>query len=144
VIQRETLLPPWRELLNYLRRMEDRGEVRGGRFVDGFSGEQFALPEAIGLLRQANGSDTSPVYNVISACDPLNLGGLIVPGVKTPASMGNRILLENGLPVARCLGDDLEEFKGISQQASSEARQRLQVLKSWPHPSMRRFAGHTR
>ncbi len=141
VIQRETLLPPWRELLNYLRRMEDRGEVRGGRFVDGFSGEQFALPEALGLLRQANGKETKPVYTVISACDPLNLGGLIIPGVKTPASMGNRILLENGLPVARCMGDELEEFKGISQQASSEARQRLQVLKSWPRPSMRRFAG---
>jgi len=125
VIQREPLLPPWRELLNYLRRMEDRGEVRGGRFVDGFSGEQFALPEALGLLRQAVEPDSGSKFTVISACDPLNLGGLITPGVKTPAFAGNRILLENGLPIARTMGKNLEEFPGISAQASLVARQRL-------------------
>ena len=131
VIQRETLLPPWRELLNYLRRMEDRGEVRGGRFVDGFSGEQFALPEAIGRLRQPIESDRHPRYTVISACDPLNLGGLITAGVKTPAITGNRILLENGLPVARFIGEELEEFPGISKLASHAARQRLLVVRPW-------------
>ena len=123
VIQRETLLPPWRELLGYLRRMEDRGEVRGGRFVDGFSGEQFALPEALGLLRQPAGSASSPLFTVISACDPLNLGGIMTPGAKTPALSGNRILLENGLPVARVMSGELEEFSGISQRASQEVRQ---------------------
>ena len=132
VIQRETLLPPWRDLLNYLRRMEDRGEVRGGRFVDGFSGEQFALPEALGLLRQPVGDDGKPVFTVISACDPLNLGGLILPGVKTPATSGNRILLENGLPVARVMGDELEEFSGISERARQQARQHLRVVRQWP------------
>ncbi|MBT8070632.1 MAG: DEAD/DEAH box helicase [Gammaproteobacteria bacterium] len=132
VIQRETLLPPWRELLNYLRRMEDRGEVRGGRFVDGFSGEQFALPEALGLLRQPLENDGKPVFTVISACDPLNLGGLILPGAKTPATSSNRILLENGVPVARVLGDELEEFDGISQQARQQARQHLLVVRRWP------------
>ena len=129
VIQRETLLPPWRELLNYLRRMEDRGEVRGGRFVDGFSGEQFALPEALGLLRQPAETNGKPVFTVISACDPLNLGGLITPGAKTPALTGNRILLQNGVPVARVMGEDLEEFSGISDQASREARQHLLVVR---------------
>ncbi|HEY5774897.1 MAG TPA: hypothetical protein VIS57_02325, partial [Xanthomonadales bacterium] len=137
VIQRETLLPPWRELLQYLRRMEDRGEVRGGRFVDGFSGEQFALPEALGLLRQPAESRDKPVFSVISACDPLNLGGLIVPGARTPATIANRILLENGLPVARALGEDLEEFPGISAQARREARPRLLVVKPWPNSVMR-------
>ena len=132
VVERETLLPPWRELLNYLRRMEDRGEVRGGRFVDGFSGEQFALPETLGLLRQPLESDSKPIFTIISACDPLNMGGLITPGVKTPALSGNRILLENGLPVARCLADELEEFPGISKQASQVARNRLVVLRKWP------------
>jgi ATP-dependent Lhr-like helicase len=132
VIQRETLLPPWRELLSYLRRMEDRGEVRGGRFVDGFSGEQFALPEALGLLRHPAETNGNPVFTVISACDPLNLGGLITPGTKTPAVTGNRILLENGLPVARTLGDELDEFSGISSRASSEARARLPVVRHWP------------
>jgi len=131
VIQREMLLPPWRELLQYLRRMEDRGEVRGGRFVDGFSGEQFALPEALGLLRQP--ANDRPVLNVISACDPLNLGGLIVPGPKTPATSGNLILLENGLPVARSLSETLEEFPGISAAASRVARSQLVKVKPWLH-----------
>ena len=139
VIQRETLLPPWRELLNYLRRMEDRGEVRGGRFVDGFSGEQFALPEALGLLRQAKTASEQPVYSVISACDPLNLGGLIVPGVKTPSVTGNRILLENGLPVARIIGDELQEFANISAEASREANSRLPVVGTcYKHGAVRR------
>jgi len=141
VIQRETLLPPWRDLLNYLRRMEDRGEVRGGRFVDGFSGEQFALPEALGLLRKPVTDDDKPVFCVISACDPLNLGGFITPGAKTPSISGNRILLENGLPVARILGDELEQFKGISHQASKEARNRLPVVRQWPNPALKRPAG---
>jgi len=136
VIQRETLLPPWRELLNYLRRMEDRGEVRGGRFVDGFSGEQFALPEALGLLRQAVKPDRKPQYTVISACDPLNLGGLITQGVKTPAITGNRILLENGLPVARSLAEELEEFPDISSEAADEARLRLLIVRPWPGQMM--------
>jgi len=131
VIQRETLLPPWRDLLQYLRRMEDRGEVRGGRFVDGFSGEQFALPEALGLLRQPGGERT--VFTVISACDPLNLGGLITPGAKTPATGGNLILLENGLPVARSMAETLEEFPGISAEASRTARRQLVVVKPWLH-----------
>ena len=117
--------------------MEDRGEVRGGRFVDGFSGEQFALPEALGLLRQSKDIEGPPIFTVISACDPLNLGGLIVPGIKTPSVPANRILLENGLPVARSLGDELDEFKGISQQASQEAKQRLLVVKSWPNIALR-------
>ena len=131
VVQRETLLPPWRELLNYLRRMEDRGEVRGGRFVDGFSGEQFALPEALGLLRQPKAENDGPVFSVISACDPLNLGGLIVPGVKTPSVTGNRILLENGLPVARMVGEELQEFDSISAEATREAKKRLLVVRPW-------------
>ena len=133
VIQRETLLPPWRELLNYLRRMEDRGEVRGGRFVDGFSGEQFALPEALGLLRQAIEPGERPRYTVISACDPLNLGGLITPGAKTPAIAGNRILLENGVPVARTMGDELEVFSGTSEESAREAGNRLLVVRPWPN-----------
>lgn len=131
VVQRETLLPPWRELLAYLRRMEDRGEVRGGRFVDGFSGEQFALPEALGLLRQPVETNGNPVFTVISACDPLNLGGLITPGAKTPAISGNRILLENGLPVARTMAEELEEFPRISEQASYEARRHFMVVRPW-------------
>jgi ATP-dependent Lhr-like helicase len=130
-IQRETLLPPWRHLLGYLRRMEDRGEVRGGRFVDGFSGEQFALPEAVGLLRQNRDEASEPSLVVISAADPLNLGGWIIAGPRTPGAMNNRILLENGLPVARLIGAEIEEMKGISQQASIRARDLLTIVRPW-------------
>ena len=70
VLERETLLPPWRQLLRYLRRMEDRGEVHGGRFVDGFSGEQFALPEAVGLLRRHADMPDHDQLKVINATDP--------------------------------------------------------------------------
>ncbi|NNL05637.1 MAG: DEAD/DEAH box helicase [Xanthomonadales bacterium] len=108
LLERESLTPPWRYLLNYFRRMEDRGEVQGGRFVEGFSGEQFALPEAVGLLRRQLTEARGDAPHVIHAADPLNLGGILTPGVKTPSRPGNRILLQNGEPVARILGDELE------------------------------------
>lgn len=131
VLAREPLAPPWRDLLRYLRRMEDRGEVRGGRFVDGFSGEQFALPEAIGALRQAAVPVERPGLTVISATDPLNLGGYLVPGPRTPALAGNRVLLEGGLPVARLLNGEVELLAGISQRARRCAHERLQVVTPW-------------
>ncbi len=130
-IQREPLLPPWRQLLAYFRRMEDRGEVRGGRFVDGFSGEQFALPEALGLLRQSREASGRASIAVISAADPLNLGGWLLAGPRTPAMLNNRVLLEDGLPVARTIGDDFEELPGISRQASQRARELLKVVHSY-------------
>jgi ATP-dependent Lhr-like helicase len=131
VLQREPMVPPWRYLLAYLRRMEDRGEVRGGRFVDGFSGEQFALPEALGLLRQSCEPARHPHRVVISAADPLNLGGWIVPGPRTPALLNNRVLLEDGLPVARLVGDEVEDLPGISEAARAKARQLLTVVRPW-------------
>jgi len=87
VIARETLAPPWRDLLATLRRMEARGEIRGGRFVDGFLGEQFALPEALDSLRMvrrdAERDGVSPVS--VAAADPLNLTGIIIPGERVSA-----------------------------------------------------------
>jgi ATP-dependent Lhr-like helicase len=93
-------LPSWRELLPVYHRLEARGEIRGGRFVAGFSGEQFALPEAIPLLREVRrrGQDGSLVC--ISGVDPLNLCGTLLPGDKVPALAGNRILFRDGLAVA--------------------------------------------
>jgi ATP-dependent Lhr-like helicase len=130
VLQREGLLPPWRELLYALRRMEDRGEVRGGRFVDGFSGEQFALPESLGLLRQCVEPGQCGL-RVISATDPLNLGGFILPGPKTPALATHRLLLEDGLPVARWVGEQVEELPGISAAARHSAPDLLRVVMPW-------------
>jgi len=129
VLERESLLPPWRYLLRYLRRMEDRGEVHGGRFVDGFSGEQFALPEAAGLLRRHATEPADDQMRVINACDPLNLGGIITPGVKTVAKAGNRILLNRGIPVARLQGDEIELLGRKEHISSAEAERHLRVVR---------------
>ena len=128
VLERETLLPPWRQLLRYLRRMEDRGEVHGGRFVDGFSGEQFALPEAVGLLRRHAAMPDPDQLRVINATDPLNLGGIITAGVKTPAKAQNRILLENGAPAARLQGDEIELLAGAKTVTAIEAERQLRIV----------------
>ncbi|HWE53300.1 MAG TPA: DEAD/DEAH box helicase [Bryobacteraceae bacterium] len=80
LLARETVCPPWRELLPVLRRMEAQGEIRGGRFVSGFTGEQFARPEAIDLLRAVRRGETIDSAADISAADPLNLTGIVLPG----------------------------------------------------------------
>src|SRR5207248_1875432 len=85
VVTREALLVPWRDLLRVYRRLEARGEIRGGRFVGGFSGEQYALPEAIGLLRQVRRQEASGALVTLSGADPLNLVGIVTPGDAVPA-----------------------------------------------------------
>jgi ATP-dependent Lhr-like helicase len=99
LLVRETNLPRWRELQIGYRRLEDRGEVRGGRFVDGFLGEQFALPEAVESLR-ANRKlpqNASPERIVIAAADPLNLVGIVVPGERIPAISGPSVTFRDGV-----------------------------------------------
>ena len=98
LLVRETLALPWRDVLWALRRMEARGTVRGGRFVTGFAGEQFALPEAIDSLRRVRRSDRSGETVTICAADPLNLAGIITPGPRIPALRTNRVTYRDGLP----------------------------------------------
>jgi ATP-dependent Lhr-like helicase len=105
LVEREGFLAPWRDVLRVFRRLEARGEIRGGRFVGGFSGEQYALPEAIGLLRSVrreNGEEGRGKGELIAVCgaDPLNLVGIITPGDPVAALAGNRILFRDGVPVA--------------------------------------------
>jgi ATP-dependent Lhr-like helicase len=101
LLEREAAwLPSWRELLPVYHRLEARGDIRGGRFVAGFSGEQFALPEAIPLLREVRRRGHDGSLACISGVDPLNLCGTLLPGEKVPALAGNRILFRDGLPVA--------------------------------------------
>jgi ATP-dependent Lhr-like helicase len=80
LLVREVIAPPWRDLLPVLRRMEARGEIRGGRFVAGFSGEQFARPEAVDLLRSVRRDAEHGTITAVAAADPLNLTGIILPG----------------------------------------------------------------
>jgi ATP-dependent Lhr-like helicase len=100
LLERETLLPPWRDLLRVLRRLEARGEIRGGRFVDGFSGEQYALPDAVGRLRALRKQPRKGTLVSVSAADPLNLVGIATPGDRLPALAGNRLLYRDGQPIA--------------------------------------------
>jgi ATP-dependent helicase Lhr and Lhr-like helicase len=97
-------LPPWRELLTCCRRLEARGEIRGGRFVAGFSGEQYAAPEAITLLREARRKPRAGQYVSLSGADPLNLVGILTPGARLPALSGNRVLYRDGVPLALLAG----------------------------------------
>jgi ATP-dependent helicase Lhr and Lhr-like helicase len=100
LVARETALPPWRELVVALRRLEARGEIRGGRFVAGFVGEQFALPEAADGLRAARHAAPHPELCRVAATDPLNLVGVLASGPRVPAVIGNAILYRDGVPIA--------------------------------------------
>jgi ATP-dependent helicase Lhr and Lhr-like helicase len=99
VLTRETILPKWREVLMTLRRLEDRGEVRGGRFVSGFLGEQFALPMAVESLRAQRNAPPSGEIITVSAADPLNLVGIVVPGERVPANSGRLAGFRDGVSV---------------------------------------------
>jgi ATP-dependent Lhr-like helicase len=95
---RDSLRLPWREIQWALRRLEDRGLVRGGRFVSGFSGEQYALPTAVDVLTRVRRLPRTSERVVINATDPLNLVGLVVPGATVPALRGNQVVYVDGLP----------------------------------------------
>jgi ATP-dependent Lhr-like helicase len=101
LLQREAAwLPPWRELRRVYQRLEARGEIRGGRFVEGVVGEQFALPEAVEALRRVRKREHDGTLITISGADPLNLVGGVLPGAKVPALANSRIVHRDGLPVA--------------------------------------------
>ena len=100
LLVREACLPPWRDLAVALRRMEARGEIRGGRFVNGFVGEQFALPEAVDLLRAVRHPSAQPELVRVPATDPLNLVGILTAGPRVPAVIGNAVLYKDGVPIA--------------------------------------------
>ncbi|MEE9351235.1 MAG: hypothetical protein V3U78_03150, partial [Thiotrichaceae bacterium] len=91
---------PWRELLKVYWRMEARGEIRGGRFVQSVSGEQFALPDAVGSLRKIRNKPDDDTDVVISACDPLNLQGVLLSGDKIPVLAVNKVLYRGGKVIA--------------------------------------------
>ena len=100
LLARETLAPAWRDLLLVLRRMEARGEVRGGRFVGGLVGEQFARSEAIDLLRALRRSDARSEALTVATADPLNLAGIILPGPRVSALAGGAVELVGGTELA--------------------------------------------
>jgi len=114
VLARESNLPKWRELLIAFRRLEDRGEVRGGRFVSGFLGEQFALPEAVESLRAMRNIPAAGETVTLSAADPLNLVGFIVPGERVAAISGKFVSFRDGVAV------ETEERPSVLREAVAQ------------------------
>jgi len=106
LLEREANAPLWRDLLLVYRRLEARGELRGGRFVAGMAGEQFALPEAVGQLRAIRREAAAGNLVALSAADPLNLTGIITPGERVPALGPNRVLYEDGVPLMALIGGE--------------------------------------
>jgi ATP-dependent helicase Lhr and Lhr-like helicase len=118
-------LPPWRDLLRVYRRLEARGEIRGGRFVAGFSGEQFALPDAVGLLRETRRRPASGEWVSLSGADPLNLIGILTPGQRLSALTANRVVYRDGLPVAALTGGKAQFLTELETAEQWEAEKRL-------------------
>ena len=118
-------LPPWRDLLRVYRRLEARGEIRGGRFVAGFSGEQFALPDAVGALREIRRKQPSDAWVSVSGADPLNLVGILTPGPRLAALTGNRVLYRDGLPIALLAGGQVHFLETLDAGSEWQARKAL-------------------
>ena len=100
LLTRETTAAPWRDLARVCRRLEARGEIRGGRFVAGMAGEQFALPDAVPVLREVRRTLPSGTIYSISTADPLNLAGIVTAGTRLRAAGRNRVAYRDGVPVA--------------------------------------------
>ncbi len=130
LLTRETMAPSWRELAYVYRRLEMRGEIRGGRFVRGVAGEQFALSEAVELLRKHRDEPSEPQWSIVAAADPLNLVGIVTGDARVPATRGNRVLYLNGRPVAARESKQLRWFGELKEE---ERRQAIQLL-SMPGP----------
>jgi ATP-dependent Lhr-like helicase len=132
LLERESHLPPWRELVRVYRRLEARGEIRGGRFVAGFGGEQFAAPDAVGRLRAVRKSEKTGELVVLSAADPLNLVGILTPEARVAAILRSRVLFQDGLPIAALEGGQLR----VLAKSSLEEPQMKTLLarRSLRHP----------
>lgn len=125
LLEREAAwLPPWRDLVRVYHRLEARGELRGGRFIAGIPGEQFALPDAVGLMRQIRRHPPDGGFIRLSASDPANLLGTLIPGAKVPRVPGSRVLYRDGVPLATYSGGQVEllaELNAEDQQLVSRA-----------------------
>jgi ATP-dependent Lhr-like helicase len=127
LLERESLKVSWFELGRVYRRLEARGEIRGGYFVGGVGGEQFALPEAIGLLRSLRKSPGEGELLAISGADPLNLAGILTPGRRVACISSNRILLRDGVPVAALEGDEVTSLEGGTAEPAEMIQRALRI-----------------
>jgi ATP-dependent Lhr-like helicase len=128
LLAREANAAPWRDLVRVLRRLEARGEIRGGRFVSGMSGEQFARPDAVERLREVRRTRPDGRLIAISTADPLNLAGILTDGERVRAAGRNRILYRDGVPIAAREGDFLRQLVPIDPAEVSRIWRALRTV----------------
>ena len=137
LLEREGIALPWRVLLRIYHRLEARGDIRGGRFVGGISGEQFALPEAIGMLRSIRRAGAQDSFISVSAADPLNLVGIIVVGSRITAHTSNRVLYHDGAPVASFESGETRFLVELSRAMEWKAKSAL--MRKATRPELRSY-----
>ncbi|MEX0818347.1 MAG: helicase-related protein, partial [Pirellulaceae bacterium] len=137
LLTREAAAPPWYELVRVLRRLELRGEIRGGRFITGVAGEQFAEEAAIGELRAVREAGPDASWVVLSAVDPLNLAGIVLAGARVIANSNNALILQGGKCVAAKQADGVEFFAPVPLDVETAMRRSLQIGKREPDTNIR-------
>ena len=137
LLEREGIAIPWRLLLRIYHRLEARGEIRGGRFVAGISGEQFAVPEAVGMVRSIRRAPALETMISVSAADPLNLVGVITPGPRITAHAANRILYRDGAPVAVLESNETKFLVELNR--ASEWKAKAALLRKVTPPALRQY-----
>jgi ATP-dependent Lhr-like helicase len=120
-------LPPWRDLVRICRRLEARGELRGGRFIAGLTGEQFALPEAVARMREVRRQPPDPRWICLAAADPANLLGTVLPGPKLPRTAGSRVLYRDGLPLATLTAGEVQILQPLELAERRAAERALSL-----------------
>lgn len=141
LLQREaSWLPPWRELRRVYQRLEARGEIRGGRFVEGVVGEQFALPEAVESLRRVRKRGHDGALIAVSGADPLNLVGDVLPGARVPVVAASRIVYRDGLPIATCIAGEVTLLQALEpddeRMVRAVLRQRRETFTALPDAAL--------
>jgi ATP-dependent Lhr-like helicase len=137
LLEREGMTLPWRVLLRVYHRLEARGEIRGGRFVAGISGEQFALPEAVGMLRAIRREGAKDEMISVSAADPLNLAGIIIPGNRITAHTSNRVLYHDGVPIAALESGETHFLMELSR--ATEWKAKAALVRKATRPELRSY-----
>lgn len=137
LLEREGMNLPWRVLLRIYHRLEARGEIRGGRFVAGISGEQFALPDAVGMLRAIRREGAQDSMISVSAADPLNLVGIIIPGNRITAHTSNRVLYHDGAPIAALESGETHFLLELSR--ATEWKAKAALVRKATRPELRSY-----
>ena len=125
LLAREANVAPWRDLARVYRRLEARGEIRGGRFVAGMSGEQFALGDAVERLREIRRTPAHGRCLAVSAADPLNLAGIVTAGDRVRAVAANRLVYRDGVPIAALEGEYVRSLAEVDPAIASDAARAL-------------------